>query len=277
MIRAIFWKEWREHRWKYAAYWLVLNAPILAAALSVALSAGARAPFADLSGATALKYLSVALAAEAGGLVSVFLFVTGFLAVATFRPEIEDGSLFYVFEQPVTRGRYIAWKLLNGGAHTALAVSFAALFAPAAAYGMMLLSGKVTVAGSEPAFAAVMAAAARGAVWCVLLSLAVFTASALIASLIPRWWLATAVTVLMIAAGSAAGGEFFDFIGPAFEALPQGEMHVGFGSSEWLKMTAPLPVEAFAPWRALPLAAAVLLTAAFSAAMGLIYARKELK
>ena len=64
MIRAIFWKEWREHRWKYVTLWFALNLPMLLVALSVALSTGARFPFGDLSNGTAAKYLGVALFGE---------------------------------------------------------------------------------------------------------------------------------------------------------------------------------------------------------------------
>src|SRR5258708_22028336 len=127
MIRAIIWKEWREHRAKYIAYWLVINSPVLLVALAVGISAAARTPFADLSDGTVLKYLPLALG-EPVLLAFAFLLVTGYLAVATFAPEIEDGSLFFVSEQPVSRGRYIAMKLLIGGLQTVLAVCFATLF-----------------------------------------------------------------------------------------------------------------------------------------------------
>jgi hypothetical protein len=154
MIRAIIWKEWHEHRSKYVAYWLVINAPILLLALAVGMSSAARTPFADLSDNTVLKYLPLALG-EPLLLATVFLLATGYLAVATFRPEIEDGSLFFVYEQPVSRKRYVAMKLLIGGVHAVAAVCFATLFATAASYGMILLSGKVTLAGSASAFTAV--------------------------------------------------------------------------------------------------------------------------
>src|ERR1700680_1141764 len=104
MIRAIIWKEWHEHRWKYVAYWLALNAPILMVALAVGISKAARTPFADLSDSTVLKYLPLALG-EPVLLATAFLLVTGFLAVAAFSPEIEDGSLFFVYEQPLSRQR----------------------------------------------------------------------------------------------------------------------------------------------------------------------------
>src|SRR5216684_1032155 len=177
MIRAIIWKEWREQRAKYIAYWLVINSPVLLVALAVGISAAARTPFADLSDSTILKYLPLALG-EPVLLATAFLLVTGYLAVATFSPEVEDGSLHFVYEQPVSRQRYVAMKLLIGGFHVALAACFATLFATAAAYAMMLTGGKVTVAGSAGAFLAVLAASARAAVWCSLISLIVFTGSA---------------------------------------------------------------------------------------------------
>ncbi len=278
MIRAIFWKEWREHRWKYATYWLGLNLPILLAALAVTLSVGARAPFGDLSDGTALKYLGVALVGESGFLATIFLVATGFLAVATFSPELEDGSVFYLYEQPLSRGWYVAMKLLNGAFHTVLAIAFAVLFAPLAAYGLMLAGGKVTVAGSMGTLAAVMAAAARAAGWCSLISLVAFTASALVAALAPRWWMATAASVVLIVVFGMAGDSFFDFIQPAFDAMGDGQsVSIGFGSPQWLTITQAIPLHAFAPWRALPLLTAVLLTAALAVATGLLYTRKELK
>src|SRR5713226_6962425 len=227
MIRAIIWKEWREHRAKYIAYWLVINAPMLLVALAVGISAAARTPFADLSDSTILKYLPLALG-EPVLLATAFLLVTGYLAVATFSPEVEDGSLHFVYEQPVSRQRYVAMKLLIGGFHVAFAACFATLLATAAAYAMMLIGGKVTVAGSVGAFHAVLAASARAAVWCSLISLIVFTGSALVSALAARWWLAAAgsvgITVLLI----ATGGDFFSFTAD----IAQGDsMSIGMGLS----------------------------------------------
>src|SRR3984893_18174979 len=124
MIGVIIWKEWREHRGKFIAYWLAINAPILLVALAVGISAAARTPFADLSDSTVLKYLPLTLG-EPVLLATAFLLVTGFLAVAAFRQEIEDGSLFFVYEQPLSRQGYVAMKVLIGGIHVALAAFFA--------------------------------------------------------------------------------------------------------------------------------------------------------
>jgi len=280
MIHAIMWKEWREHRAKYLAYWLALNAPILILALAVGISTAARTPFADLSVSTVLKYLPLSLV-ESLLLATLFLLVTGFLAVATFSPEIEDGSLFFVYEQPLSRKRYVAMKLLIGGIHVVLAACFATLFATAAAYAMMLLGGKVTWAGSATAFNAVLAASARAAVWCSLISLIVFTGSALVSALAPRWWIAAAGSVGIAVLLVILGGDFFSFTADIAQGDPM-SIGMGFstGNAQWVTVSRALhlsEVNTFAHWRALPLLIAMLLTAVFSAAIPQIYARKELK
>ena len=280
MIRAIIWKEWCEHRAKYVAYWLVLNAPILLVALAIGISAAARTPFADLTDSTVLKYLPLALG-EPVLLATAFLLVTGYLAVATFSPEVEDGSLHFVYEQPVSRQRYVAMKLLIGGFHVALAACFATLFATAAAYAMMLIGGKVTLEGSAGAFRAVLAASARAAVWCSLISLIVFTGSALVSALAPRWWLAAAGSVGVAVLLIVVGRDFFSLAAD----FAQGEsMSIGMGFStgnaQWVTVSRALhlsEVNSFAHWRALPLLVAVLITAIFSAVIPQLYARKELK
>ena len=280
MIYAIMWKEWCEHRAKYLAYWLALNAPILILALAVGISTAARTPFADLSDSTVLKYLPLSLV-ESLLLATLFLLVTGFLAVATFSPEIEDGSLFFVYEQPLSRKRYVAMKLLIGGIHVVLAACFATLFATAAAYAMMLLGGKVTWAGSATAFNAVLAASARAAVWCSLISLIVFTGSALVSALAPRWWIAAAGSVGIAVLLVILGGDFFSFTADIAQGDPM-SIGMGFstGNAQWVTVSRALhlsEVNTFAHWRALPLLIAMLLTAVFSAAIPQIYARKELK
>ena len=279
MIRAIIWKEWREHRGKFIAYWAALNAPILLVALAVGISRAARTPFADLSDSTVLKYLPLALG-EPLLLATAWLLVTGFLAVATFSPEIENGSLFFVFEQPLSRRRYALTKLAIGGLHVALAACFATLFATSAAYAMMLIGGKVTLAGSAGAFQAVLAASARASVWCLLISLIVFTGSALTSALAPRWWIAAAgsvgITVLLIGLGS----DFFSFTADIAGGDPMSiSAALNSGSAQWVTVSRALhlsEVRAFAHWRALPLLVAVLFTVVFSAATPQLYARKQL-
>jgi len=168
MIRAIISKEWHQHRSKYFFYWIAVHAPMLILCLAIGFSTGARTPFADLSDALTMKYLPLSLI-ETLLITTIFLLLTAYLAVATFGPELDDRSLFFFYEQPISRKRYLSTKLAYGAAHVLLANSSAILLMPVAVYLMMLLSGKVTSAGSAAAFGLVMAAAGRAAIWCTLI------------------------------------------------------------------------------------------------------------
>jgi len=275
MIRAILWKEWHEHRSRFASYWLTLNVPILIVGLVIAFSKGARLPFADLSNATIWKYLPLSLL-ESFLLDTVLTVAAGYLAVSIFSHEIEDRSLFFVFEQPVPRKQYVAIKFLNGAFQVVAATCFAALLAPAVVYLMMLFSGKVTLAGSGGAFAAVVAVSARTAMWCSLTALMVFTFSALVSALVPRFWLAATASLVLLALFGFFGGDFFDMPFPTGEPLSVSANI----SAQWITISralTPAELAGFAHWKALPLCTAVLVAAVFSVATALLYDRKELK
>jgi hypothetical protein len=280
MIRTILWKEWHEHRSRYISYWITLNVPIIILCLAIAFTKGARAPFADLSDATAWKYLPLALI-EPIALATIFMLAAGYLAVAVFSPENEDSSLFFMFEQPVPRKGYAVIKFLHSACHVVAATWFAALLAPAVVYAMMLLSGKVTVAGSDAALTAVMGAAARTAVWGSLLAMVGFTASALISALAPRWWMAAAVSIVLLSLfGYFAGDFFFDFF-PADSGDPMSvSANLSSGGGQWITISRavkPVELAGFGHWKALPLFTAALLAAVFCVATALLYDRKELK
>jgi ABC-type transport system involved in multi-copper enzyme maturation permease subunit len=284
MIGKLLWKEWRENRWKYATLWLVFNAPMLILILCLALFPGARGPFADLSDRTVMKYLPLTLT-EGYLLATLFLLATALVAVSVFRPDGADKAMFFVFEQPVSRRKYLASKLLYGMVQVAIAVCFAVLFAPVAAYAMMLIAGKVTTAGSAATFGIILSAAARCIPWCALFSLAAFTGAALISALVPRWWLAAVCAIVFIAAFGAyafrdhslfGGGEFFEIIpdvpGKSYS------VSANFPDPKWLKVSDNLPMPTgYGPSRLVPLLASAVLIAIFSTGLAFVYDRKELK
>jgi hypothetical protein len=281
MIREIIWKEWRENRWKYVSLWLVFNAPILILALALALSSTARAPFVDLSDQTVMKYLPLALG-EGFMVTSIFLLATALVAVATFLSEL-DYKVFFVFEQAVPRRRYAVAKMFNGALQVGVAVCVAILLAPAAVYGMMLMGGKATLAGSGAAFSAVMAASARTLPLCCLFSLVAFVGSALIAVVVRRWWVAmTAAALFVLGFAYVAWNEnpFFK-LDDFFEAVAPGKtmsVSAGLGSGAWLKVSDVFPMPTgFAMWHWQPIATTAALIALFSVGLTAVYNRKELK
>jgi ABC-type transport system involved in multi-copper enzyme maturation permease subunit len=276
MIRAAFWKEWREHRLKYGAYWLALNLPILIPALCIAVNKGARSPFGDLSNATAMKYLGLAMVVECYAVVTIFMLATGFLAAATFSPEQEDRSVFFLFEQPVERWRYPACKVLHGLLQVGAAIIFAVLFAPFLGWLLMLAGGSVTFAGSLGTMQTVTLAGLRGALFCWLVSAIVFAVCALITSIWPRWWIAVAGVVVCVIAFWLTAWNFFDLLSPSFENM--GESSIGFGSgAQWVRITGVLPLGRFPAWKPLPIATALAAIVILSGISNWIVSRRELK
>jgi ABC-type transport system involved in multi-copper enzyme maturation permease subunit len=277
MIRATFWKEWREHRLKYGAYWLALNLPILIVAICVAVNKGARAPFADLSDATAMKYLGLAMVAECYAVLTVFMVVTGFLAAATFSPEQEDRSVFFLFEQPVERWKYPACKLLHGLLQIGAAIAFAVLFAPLLGWLLMLAGGRVSMAGSVATMQTVVLAGLRGALCCWLVSAMIFAGCALLTAIWPRWWVATVGVVLVVIAFASTVWSFFDLLSPSFEKLENASVGMSFGSPQWLTITKTVPLGAFPAWQLLPVSTALAAVTVMACAADWIVSRRELK
>jgi hypothetical protein len=283
MIRKLIWKEWRENRWKYAALWLVFNSPLLILALVLAFVPASRGAFADLSDRTVMKYLPLTLG-ETFLVASIFFLATALVAVSAFRPPA-DYSMFFVFEQPISRRRYAAIRVLNGAAHVALAVCISILLAPAGIYGMMLISGKVTLAGSGGTFLAMLSTAVRALLWCSLLSIVVFAGSALISAVLPRWWMAAVCAVAFILLFGTyvhrdnslfGGSEFLQWF-PDVEGKTY-NISANSGTAQWLTVSDVLPMPTiFGRWKTIPLVASTALIILFSAGVATVYQRKELK
>jgi ABC-type transport system involved in multi-copper enzyme maturation permease subunit len=281
LIATIARKEWKEHRTRYLIYWLVLNAPILFAALAATLSAEARLPFAGLSDTTLLQHLPLSLI-EALAVPTIFLLVTASLAVPMFNREAERGAEFLLHEQPISRGQYAMAKLAVGGLLVVISVTFAILFAVTLAWVLMLASEKVSWAGSVGHFGLVFAAAARSSVWASLISLGIYAGSALVAALSPRWWIATLGAVVFAAAMLWWFGDYFDFtpdnISPESLSISVNHNFGGPSSKPWIAMNRALlasEVQAFAPWKPLPLLIAAAATGLFASLLRLLYQRGD--
>jgi hypothetical protein len=213
---------------------------------------------------------------ECYAVVTIFMLATGFLAAATFSPEQEDRSVFFLFEQPMERWRYPACKTLHGLLQVGAAIVFAVLFAPFLGWVLMLAGERVTIAGSIGTMQTVMFAGLRGALCCWLVSAIVFAGCALFTSIWPRWWIATVAVVLCVVAFWVAAWSFFDLLSPSFENMGNGS--IGFGSgSQWVTITQTLPLSRFPAWKPLPLATAVAAIAILGGVSNWVISRRELK
>jgi hypothetical protein len=125
-----------------------------------------------------------------------------------------------------------------------------------------------------------MATAFRASIWCALISLAAFTASALIAALLPKWWIASLCSVVMSILFVGWGEDRFRFL-PDMEA---DSMSIGFGfgtnNAQWITISRafkPEELSAMALWWMTPLITTVLLIILFTTATTWLYNRRELR
>jgi len=134
----------------------------------------------------------------------------------------------------------------------------------------------VSIAGSVGTMQTLLLAGLRGALCCWLVSAMVFAACALITAIWPRWWVATAGTVVVVIAFLATAWDYFDLLSPSFEKLENASVGLGIGSPQWLTITQTLPLSGFPAWKPQPMEMALAAIAALAGATGWVISRREL-
>jgi ABC-type transport system involved in multi-copper enzyme maturation permease subunit len=191
MLKAMLWKEWRETRWKWLAFAFAFHIPAIIAGLVVTFKPTARFDLMAFNDSVVAQVLQVTLLVQTVFLISAGLFLLAFYAVGAVGGEIENRSIFFLFERPVHRREILSIKYAVGATQTVACVSLSILTTLALVYFVMAgAASGVTLAGSWSAFAGVLDDALRGALWTGLVALMVFSATFLFSVLFEKWWIA---------------------------------------------------------------------------------------
>jgi hypothetical protein len=178
MVKALLWKEWRETRWKWLAFALAFHIPLFIAGLTMALRESARFDLYALSDGIAAQVLEVAVVAQSAFLITAGLFLLAFFAVGSVGAELDNRSIFFLFERPVRRWHVLLLKYLVGAAQTMTCVGLSILTTVALVYfAMAAAAPNVTLEGSWGAFAAAASNGTRGTVWTMVIGLMVYSAT----------------------------------------------------------------------------------------------------
>ncbi|HEV2706390.1 MAG TPA: ABC transporter permease [Pyrinomonadaceae bacterium] len=214
MLKAMLWKEWRETRWKWLAFAVAFHIPLIIAGLVVAFKPAARFDLMAFNDTVVERVLQGTLVVQTIFLISAGLFLLAFYAVGAVGGEIENRSIFFLFERPVHRRQILAVKYAVGATQTVACVALSIVTTLALVY--LVTAGAasgVTLAGSWGAFASVMDDALRGALWTGLVALMVFSATFLFSVLFEKWWIAViAGAVALIAMFYYFGADLFNLI-----------------------------------------------------------------
>lgn len=263
MLKAMLWKEWRETRWKWLAFALAFHIPLGIATLMLALRESARFDLYALSDAVAAQVLEFALVFQSGFLITAGLFLLAFFAVGSVGAELDNRSIFFLFERPVKRWHVLLFKYAVGAVQATTCVGLSILTTVAAVYFVMAAASvNVTLAGSRGAFLLVVANGLRGAVWTMTIALMVYSATFLFSVWFEKWWIAViAGAVSLVLMFYYFGGDLFDWVINRTIVARRGE-----AALEFYGRLDPLPILLM-----------LLVSTALYFASQYVFARKEMK
>jgi ABC-type transport system involved in multi-copper enzyme maturation permease subunit len=214
MLKAMIWKEWRETRWKWLAFALAFHIPLFIAGLTMTLRESARFDLYALSDSVAAQVLEVALVAQSVFLITAGLFLLAFFAVGSVGAELDNRSMFFLFERPVRRWHVLLFKYVVGAVQTTTCVGLSILTTLAVVYlAMAAAATNVTLAGSWGSFVLLISNGVRGTVWTMVIALMVYSATFLFSVWFEKWWIAViAGAVSLVGMFYYFGVNLFDWI-----------------------------------------------------------------
>jgi ABC-type transport system involved in multi-copper enzyme maturation permease subunit len=214
MMKALLWKEWRETRWKWLAFAFAFHIPLGIAGLVFWFEETARFDLYALSDAVVSTVLEGALVAQSVFLITAGLFLLAFFAVGSVGAELDNRSIFFLFERPVKRGRLLLLKYAVGAVQTMTCIGLSILTTITLTYlAAAAFASNVTLAGSWETYTVVIANGVRGVFWTVVIGLMVYSATFLFSVLFEKWWIAViAGAISLVAMFYYFGANFFDMI-----------------------------------------------------------------
>jgi ABC-type transport system involved in multi-copper enzyme maturation permease subunit len=213
-IRALLWKEWRETRWKWLAFFAAFHIPLIIGTLVLVFNERVRFDVAVATNQMVVTFMNIALIVQSGFVVSAGLFLLAFFAAGAVAPELASRQMFFLFERPLYRRQVLLLKFLVGLAQAILCVSFSILTTLTLAYfGVLLVAGGVTLDGSGSEYLRILGNALRGTLWTGLLGAMVFAGTFLFSVLFEKWWVGViAGTFSLIGMFYFLGEKIFDWV-----------------------------------------------------------------
>ena len=123
ILKAMLWKEWRETRLKWLAFAVAFHIPLCIAGLVVTFREEARFDLYALSDSVTMYPFEFALVFQSGFLITAGLFLLAFFAVGSIGAELDNQSMFFLFERPVHRWQLLLFKYVVGAARFRLSPS----------------------------------------------------------------------------------------------------------------------------------------------------------
>ncbi|MDT5272140.1 MAG: hypothetical protein QOH49_4326 [Acidobacteriota bacterium] len=263
IMKAMLWKEWRETRWKWLAFWFAFHIPLFIAGLTMSLRESARFDLYALSDSVAAQALEFALVFQSGFLITAGLFLLAFFAVGSIGAELDNRSMFFLFERPVRRWQVLLFKYAVGAVQTTTCVGLSLLTTLTVVYLVMAAAASnVTLAGSWDAFTLIVSNGVRGSVWTTVIALMVYSATFLFSVWFEKWWIA------VIAGAVSIVGMFYYFGGIIFDLIISAATRDKGGD---------VNLDLYGRLEPLPILIMLLVSTGLYFASQYVFARKEMK
>ena len=226
MMTALLWKEWRETRWKWLAFAFAFHLPLGIAELIFWTQETARFDLYAMSDPVVNTVLEGALVAQSIFLITAGLFLLAFFAVGSVGAELDNRSIFFLFERPVKRGHLLLLKYAVGAAQTMTCIGLSLLTTITLTYLVAAaFASNVTLAGSWDTYKVVIASGVRGVFWTVVIGLMVYSATFLFSVVFEKWWIAVIAGALsLVGMFYYFGANLFDLIISAATRGKDGEV-----------------------------------------------------
>jgi ABC-type transport system involved in multi-copper enzyme maturation permease subunit len=262
ILKAMLWKEWRETRLKWLAFACAFHIPLFIAGMVVAFREEARFDLYALSDPVVAYAFEFALVFQSGFLITAGLFLLAFFAVGSIGAELDNQSMFFLFERPVHRWQLLLFKYVVGAVQTTTCVGLSLLTTLTAVYLVTAAAAtNVSLGGAWDSFALVVANGARGAVWTTVIALMVYSGTFLFSVWFEKWWIAViAGAVSLMLMFYYFGGNLIDWV--ISKAAP--------GSDN-------INLELYGRLEPLPILAMLMISAGLYLASQYVFSRKEMR
>jgi len=262
ILKAMLWKEWRETRWKWLAFAVAFHIPLCIATLVVSFREEARFDLYALSDSVVSYAFEFALVFQSGFLITAGLFLLAFFAVGSIGAELDNQSMFFLFERPVHRWQILLFKYAVGAVQTTTCVGVSLLTTLTAVYLVIAAAAtNVTLAGSWDTFALVVGNGVRGAVWTTVIALMVYSGTFLFSVWFEKWWIA-------VIAGAVSLVLMFYFFGSNL---------IDWVISKAAPSSDNINLELYGRLEVMPILAMLMISAGLYLASQYVFARKEMR
>src|SRR5581483_2169649 len=214
MLKALLWKEWRETRWKWLAFYVAFHIPAIIGTLVFTFNKWVRFDIMVMNNSMANQYLQTFLLVQSGFVITAGLFLIAFFAGGAVAPEIDNRSMFFLFERPIRRRQILLVKFAVGAIQAIVCVGFSIITTLSLGYAaLVVVASGVTVSGTWHQFVSVLASGLRGTLWTGVIGLMVFSATFFFSVIFEKWWVGViAGAVSLIGMFYFLGGQIFEWI-----------------------------------------------------------------